>query len=578
MSEDKREFTPAERTALVAISTNVLLTLLKFILAAISGSLALLAEAFHSFADIGSSFAVFVAIRAESREHKSSSIIWKFLSTNPQRKVAILIGVFLLIVSISIFSRVFTGEAFDVIYPVPVGVAMLVLALFSFLLSRLEKTVGEKTDATALLADSHHARVDMYASILVAVALLGEGLTLSLDRLAAGVISFFVFLQAINVFIVVFRDLVKKEKDLDYLYPHWLTVLMRERYPKWKRIAYGKLARVSRINAEIDGWEVRVDRLVRVGIILLIVVGYFLSGFYTVEPYQLAIEQRFGEPLQTEEPLGPGLHYRLPWPIDTVTKLDSRRVERIVIGTEISPESKMYLWTNVHYIREFNLLSGENIFVDTGMIIHYRISSPYEYLYVSSAPVDVMRELSYGVLLKEIAKSEFFDLVTTRRDSTEAELAGRINNALRPYRLGLEIVSVNLRDIHPPTNVAPDFEGVVSAAVDYETYINEAHGYGNFLIPEARGEAAVMIEEAKAKKNELVHKSTGESNRFSNNLAEYRRAPTVNKHRYFLETAEQVLSDREKYIVPPETSDDAIDLYLIMDSPASQDFGGAMTQ
>jgi membrane protease subunit HflK len=353
---------------------------------------------------------------------------------------------------------------------------------------------------------------------------------------------------------------------------------VKERYPKWKRSLYVELAKPTRINMEVDRWEKSLDRLVRVGLIAVVAVVYFLCGFYTVEPHQQAIEERFGRPLQTDRPLGPGLHYRLPWPIEKVKKLDTKRVERIVIGSEISPESRMYLWTNVHYIREFNLLSGENIFVDTGMILHYRISSPYRYLYTSSSPVDVMKELSYGVLLNELAKSEFFKLVTTARDSTEIQLTEEINRALAPYDLGLEIVSVNLRDVHPPTNVAPDFEGVVSAAVDYETYINEAHGYGNFLIPEARGEAAVMIENARAKKNELIHKSSGESDRFSRNLTEYRRAPTVNRHRYFLEAVEEVLPNREKYIVPPEASENAIDLYLIMDSPPKQEFGGMMPQ
>jgi len=564
MSSEQTKTDKPEKTALVAIVVNLILTVIKFILAVFTNSLALLAEAFHSFADIGSSLAVFLALKTErAGSENSNSLLRRILGKNPQRKVAIFIGVFLVCVAISIFRKAFQPEGLAVSYPVPAALTMLALALLSFLLSRLELTVGEKTGSTALIADGIHARVDMFGSLLVAIALLGESLSLRLDRLAAGIISLFILLQAINVFATVIRDYVKKEKQENYFYPQWLLTFSRDSYPRLKQKIYARLAKWFRISPDSSDLDRRVGRILTGIFMLIVLTAYFLSGFFTVSAYQTAIVERFGLPLQKEKALLPGLHYRLPWPIDKVRKVDSMRARRMVIGSEIAPESKAMLWTNIHYVREFNVLSGENIFMDVGMILHYRIVDQYLYLYAAKSPERILSELSYAVLLKTTAKRAFFKLVTTERDSVETLLLEQIAKELKPYDVGLELISVNLRDLHPPTNVAPDFEEVVSATVDYETYINEAHGYANDLIPRARGQAEVMLQEARARKKTLKLRGKGESRHFLKILSEYKKAPRLTRRRLFLEAMDNVLAGREKYLLPPEAAGGAVELFLV---------------
>jgi membrane protease subunit HflK len=123
---------------------------------------------------------------------------------------------------------------------------------------------------------------------------------------------------------------------------------------------------------------------------------------------------------------------------------------------------------------------------------------------------------------------------------------------------------VNLRDLHPPTSVAADFQEVVIATVDYETYINEAHGYANDLLPRARGEAEVMRSDAAAKKNRNILIGKGERQRFFRTWEEYRKAPELTRRRLLLERVDWILPGREKYIVPPEAADGAVDLLLIL--------------
>ncbi len=565
INSDQPGMTKPEKTGLVAVATNITLTAIKFVLALLTGSLALLAEAFHSLADIGSSIAVFLALWAERKSPDASgSRIGKFIRRNPQRKVAIFIGVFLLCVAISIFRKVFQPEPLAVAYPVPAALTMLVLALFSFLLSRFESSVGQKTGSTALLADGIHARVDMFGSLLVAIALLGESLSLKVDRLAAGIISLFILLQAINVFVTVIREYLSREKQEAYFYPQWLMTFSKQSFPRFKQRIYIGLARWFRIAPESPDLDRQVGRILTAILLILALGIYLITGLFTVNAHQQAIVERFGLPLQKDEPLGPGLHYCLPWPVDKVRKVDALRVKRIVVGSELAPDSNVLLWTNIHYIHEFNILSGENIFMDVSMIIQYRIADPASYLYAAKSPEGILRELGYAVLIQTMAHRTFFELITTDRDYVEDLIMGQIAGELASYKVGLELISVSLRDLHPPTNVAPDFEEVVSAAVDFETYINEAHGYANDLIPRARGQAKVIKHKARANKKMLKLRGKGESESFLKIWNEYRKAPWLTRRRLILETMDSVLAGREKYILPPGAAEGAVDLFLIM--------------
>jgi membrane protease subunit HflC len=52
------------------------------------------------------------------------------------------------------------------------------------------------------------------------------------------------------------------------------------------------------------------------------VAAWLLTAFYTVGETQMAIVTRFGRPLP--QVAGPGLHAKLPWPVDAVVRLDAR--------------------------------------------------------------------------------------------------------------------------------------------------------------------------------------------------------------------------------------------------------------
>jgi len=568
--------TKQEKTALGAVGTNAFLTVVKFVLAYLSGSLALLAEAFHSFSDIGSSSAVFISVRREIKdglEGKGEELPW--WRKNPQRKVAVGIGVFLMVVAVTMFAKVFSAAPFSVNYPVPVALGMLVLALFSYLLSRLELAVGESTRSTALVADGHHARVDMFGSLLVAGALLGESLSWPVDKPAAAFISFMILLQAFRVFVTVARDIRRSEEASGYLLPDWMSWFSRENFSR-ARLRLLKRAALFRGLDPEDPESLKRSRSFLLTIISLVVLAaYLLSGVYSLAPTERAVVERFGKPLAGRLSVGPGIHYRLPWPVDRVRKVDATTVRRKVIGSAVAPDTKLLLWTNMHYIEEHNMLTGENIFLDVGMSIHYRIKEPYEFLYSVDRPEKLLESLAYGATLIAVAQEKFYAVITSDRDKLEDKIAETLSARLAPYKTGIEIVDVTLRDLHPPVAVAADFEDVVSATVDYQKYISEAEGYRNDLIPKAEGEAESNVIEARANKESVKIKAEGESERFLSDLAGYRKAPGLFRDRLYLETMERSLRQRDKYILPEKAAGGAVELFLLNEpAPPRKKKGG----
>lgn len=570
---DKRRFPESERTAAVAVIVNSCLSLGKFLLALLSGSIALLVEAFHSLTDIGTSGAVLWATRAESRGQCDPEKATGFLKNNPQRTVSVFIGIFLLVLSVSMFFNIFTAQPIRVRYPALAAIGMVLAAMFSWLLARLEKTTGEKEGAPALLADSRHAKVDMYGSFFVAVALLGEGLELNLDRLAAGIISFLVFVQACRVLkgALGVEGVADEKKSREPPGPGFQKHRLEETMDKKENVRT-PFHFPALLEMGIKDWRLRSPGWY-LRFVPILALFYLCSGIYVVQPHQKAFVEHFGKPRIHQGTMNPGMHYHLPWPVDRVRIVDAMRVRRLVIGSEVSPKTTMALWTNKHYTKEFNLLTGENIFVDASVVVNYTISSVFDYLYKTTDPEGFLERISYSVLLTEMAGTRFFKMVTTERDTLEQRLTTGIQKKLRSFNLGVTVLSVNLRDIHPPTRVAQDFEEVVGAAVDCETYINEAKGYHNGLIPKARADGLAMKGKAEAHGKELVLKSQGESQRFSSHLCEYKKVPGFHRFRYLMKTAEKCLPNVDKILVPPDCGAGAVELFVFEEAQKGTDRG-----
>ena len=144
-------------------------------------------------------------------------------------------------------------------------------------------------------------------------------------------------------------------------------------------------------------------------------------------------------------------------------------------------------------------------------------------------------------------------------DQTKQILQERLDD----YGTGLVVTEVNLMDAQPPQPVQGAFADAIKAREDQVRLKNEAEAYANDRLPRARGAAAREISEATAHRDRAIAEATGEASRFTQLLAEYRKAPKVTRERLYLETMSKVLGDSSKVMVDVNKSGPL--LYLPLD-------------
>jgi len=564
--------TKEEATALFSSFVNLVLTIVKFILAAWSGSLALLAEAWHSLSDILSSLTVYIALLMDRRKKELARQLAEYkpiisqegveppeareveyVPGKAEQWVAISIGVFLLFVSYEIFSKVIRPEPIIVRHPMPTAGIVAVLAFFSYLLYIYEVHVGEKSRSPGLIADGYHSKIDMYGSILVVTALVLDPLGIRIDRVVAAIIGLIIFVHAIDVLVMSIRSFLGKAAEAyEGLHERdWLVHFVRDLLPSAGEYVLRFLGKIFKQNMEDERTRARFARQVKLALCLLIVVLYAGSGFYVVGPHQEAVLERFGKPINWGKPIGPGLHYHIPYPVDRARIVDTHRIRRLALGFKTAEDVPIILWTNIHYAEERPFLTGENSFLDFNLNLQYKVKDIFGYLYSASDVEGLLENITCSVLTDVFSKEKFFHAITEERRKLEQLIQGKIQDYCDKLGLGIEIVFAGFRDMHPPTEVAPAFEDVISAQEDYERAINEAMGYKNDILPRARGKAAQMLAEAESYKEQKVKGSTGEAERFKLILGAYRQAPEITALRMYIEAMETGLETPYKFIVFP---------------------------
>ena len=123
------------------------------------------------------------------------------------------------------------------------------------------------------------------------------------------------------------------------------------------------------------------------------------------------------------------------------------------------------------------------------------------------------------------------------------------------------MVTVEIVDIHPPGEAVFAFRDVSSAKEDRETQIHQAYEWRALEVPRARGSAAHVTMSAEAEAHRSVEVAGGTHEAFLSRVQPYRQHPEIVGRLLWLDTAEQVLAGREKYIVPGDSTTRGLTLW-----------------
>ncbi|HWP90771.1 MAG TPA: FtsH protease activity modulator HflK [Thermodesulfobacteriota bacterium] len=281
-------------------------------------------------------------------------------------------------------------------------------------------------------------------------------------------------------------------------------------------------------------------------IILYLIIGTWIvfSCFYIVEADEQGVVKRFGKYNRTENP---GVHFKLPWPIEEVQKPKVTQVKRIEIGFRTVDPGPPSRYREVP--EESLMLTGDLNIVSSEFIVQYRIKNAEEYLFNAKDVETVLRDAAEAAKRQVVGDKEIDYVLTVGKAEVQAEVGILLQKIMDSYEAGIHIVAVQLQDVEPPKPVIGAFKDVASAKEDKDKFINQAEAYRNEVIPRAQGEAQKLLNEAQAYKEEKINRAKGEADRFTKILEESKKAEDVTRKRLYLETMESVLSGMDKFII-----------------------------
>jgi membrane protease subunit HflK len=270
------------------------------------------------------------------------------------------------------------------------------------------------------------------------------------------------------------------------------------------------------------------------------VLVWLAFGFYQVDDAQRAVVQRFGRFVEVTDP---GLHWRVPFPVDTVVKVDISQVRQFPYKTV--------------------MLTGDETLVALDLEVQYRAVDAKAFLFNVRDPEGTLGQVVSSALREGIGKTKIDDIIDGIPAEIVSEMRVLTQTTLDTYGTGITVTSLNFKSVQFPDQVQDAQNDAIKAREDKETAMLAAQAYANDILPKARGQAAREIQEAEGHKARVVAQAEGETARFSKLLTEYQKAPGVTRERLYLDAMEAVLGANAKVIVTGKGNGNM--LYLPLD-------------
>ena len=265
--------------------------------------------------------------------------------------------------------------------------------------------------------------------------------------------------------------------------------------------------------------------------------------FFRVNADEYGVVLRFGE-YQRDRSAGPGLHYRLPPPIDEVRVLKVTDQRIMDIGTRTTGGSSNRGDSTM-------MLTGDENIVDVRFAVFWRIKLDQleKYLFNIASQEATVREVGESVMREVVGQTPLLPLLTEARTDVQKSVQKRMQDILDGYGAGIKIDQVQLKEVDPPQEVIAAFREVQAAAQDKETKIKEAQKYAEQVVKLAGGDADRIKANAQGYRDQTIAEASGQAQRFLKVFDEYKKAPEVTRQRLYLETMERVLGGSEKIVI-----------------------------
>ena len=283
-----------------------------------------------------------------------------------------------------------------------------------------------------------------------------------------------------------------------------------------------------------------------IGIVIILAIIVVATTVYTIPAGHRGVVLRFG---RFTGVVMPGLHFKIPFGVDTVYKVHTDKVDTEPFGFRTArPGIQTEYQKGPLMERESLMLTGDLNVIDVEWIVQFRREDPRKVLFNVQDPIMAIRDMSESVI-RRIVGNWTFDYVLHNREMVNQMAQEELQKILDEYQIGIRIVNVRLQNLVPPDPVRGAFNEVNEAQQEKERFINQAQETYNREIPKARGEAERTINAAEGFALERVNRAKGDVARFVAVLKEYRNAREVTKRRLYLEAFQTILPNAKQIYV-----------------------------
>ena len=279
-----------------------------------------------------------------------------------------------------------------------------------------------------------------------------------------------------------------------------------------------------------------------IGAVIAAIVGFYAFTF-TINADEKGLVLRFGKFVREENP---GLHLKLPYPIEEVMRIkpENQNVVEIGFGTSTRDAEK-----------ESHMLTGDGNIVDLEFVVFWKIKEPRDFLFnVRRRSTLNVKDVAESAMREVVGKNDIQPVLTGKRDEIEKQVQTLMQQVLDSYKAGVQIERVRMQRVDPPKEVIAAFRDVQVARANEVQAINEADKYKNQVTLEATGEAAKIKQIAEGYRLKVVNEAKGQSARFLQVFEEYKKAPDVTRRRIYLEAMERVMQGSDKIILDNKNS------------------------
>src|SRR5579885_351769 len=322
-------------------------------------------------------------------------------------------------------------------------------------------------------------------------------------------------------------------------------------------------------------------QLVRKNLLALVLVQLAVLLLSTcvvfVEAGDQAVLEHWGNPVAV---LDPGAHLKWPWPVDKIRRYRTDQIQSFNVGFAPPPSGlKVILWSVAH-TAETNFLvanrtpttvqneeetgtqSGETgtgtgpafkalpvSLINVSIPVQFRITNVMDWAYRTAHPAGLLQDLATREVVRYLAGVDINDLLTHLRLKAAQTLSARIQEAANAHRLGAEILFVGVQDVHPPTQVAGDYERVVGAEQTAQADILNAQADAIQTNALAMAAAVTTTNLADAARERLELSGFARAALFTNQIPAFEAAPSFYEQRAYYQTFAAATANARKYIL-----------------------------